>query len=412
MFNFCRLLSVYIAFFAFFVPTVGFAQKINSDSLKMEILGLNDKNQHEQSILVLDRIIGSSSSTAHDLFHAYLLRSLTYKSLYNYTGALINLDLAEKVGRKTDFAESASSRILIEKLFIYFDTKRNEEFAALLEQVTDEKLKHIDGETRAFYECIRGHLEMHKGNYSVANSIYDFCIMLLEKENPKHLPIVYKVKVELYNLMGQQDKAFAAYEKGMSYAEQFGIDLYKITMLETIIYFYANNGNYKDAYLAQLEVTKQRRKYDAANRSGKLNDLEKELLQQRNDITLKNRKNMTVALTGVIVLLCALLFLLFKLLKSNKQRRILMENEVVHMRARLESYVNRKEHLEGDDNMPLNLEKYDLKKRHIEIINLIREGKTNKEIGSILFISENTVKYHLKIIFEKLNIDNRSSLIK
>ncbi len=409
MFNFCRLLCVYMAFF---VTTVGFAQKINSDSLKVEILGLNDKNQHEQSILVLDRIIGNSSSTAQDLFHAYLLRSLTYKSLYNYTGALINLDLAEKSGQKTDFAEAASSRVLIEKLFIYFDTKRNDEFTALLEQVTPEKLKHIDGETRAFYECIMGHLEMHKGNYSVANTIYDYCIMLLEKENPKHLPIVYKVKVELYNLMGQQDKAIAAYEKGMSYAEQFGIDLYKITMLETIIYFYADNGNYKDAYLAQLEVTKQRRKYDAANRSGKLNDLEKELQQQRNDITLKNRKYMTIALTGVIVLLSALLFLLFKLLKSNKQRRVLMENEVVHMRARLESYVNRKEHREEDDNGLLNLEKYDLKRRHIEIINLIREGKTNKEIGNTLFISENTVKYHLKIIFEKLNIDNRSSLIK
>ena len=37
-------------------------------------------------------------------------------------------------------------------------------------------------------------------------------------------------------------------------------------------------------------------------------------------------------------------------------------------------------------------------------------GKTNKEIGVELFISENTVKYHLKIIYEALNITNRSKL--
>lgn len=409
MFIFKRFLSTYLAM-VFFVAV--HAQKISSDSLKIEVLGLNDKNQHEQSILILDRVIANSKSTSNDLYQAYLLRSLTYKSLYNYTGALINLDLAEKAAKGSDFAKEASSRVLIEKIFIYFDTKRNEDFDTALQQVTPEHLQYIDSETRAFYECIMGHLEMRKGNYSAADTFFDACIALLEKENPKHLPIIYKVKVELYNLMQQQQKAIAAYETGMSYAEQFGIDIYKITMLETIIYFYASNGRYEEAYLAQLEVTKQRRKYDAANRSGQLNNLEKELQQQRNDIELKNKKNMGVVLVAVIVLLLALLFVLFKFFQSNKQRRILMEKEVEHMRARLEFYIKQSSDGKPGDNLSLNLEKYDLKDRHIQIIQLIREGKTNKEIGGILFISENTVKYHLKVIYEILNIDSRSSLLK
>lgn len=409
MLSFKRFLSTCLTLV---VCMVVYGQKISSDSLKNEILGLNDKNQHEQSILILDKIIANPKSTSDHLYQAYLLRSLTYKSLYNYTGALTNLDLAEKAGQGTNFAKEASSRVLIEKLFIYFDTKRNDEFAATLQQVTPESLKYIGSETRAFYECILGHLEMRKGNYAAADDFFDACIALLEKENPKHLPIIYKVKVELYDLMGQADKAIAAYKKGMSYAEQFGIDIYKITMLETIIYYYANNGNYKEAYLAQLEVTQQRRKYDAANRSGQLNILEKELLQQRSDIELKNRKNMGIVLVAVIVLLLALLFVLFKFLQSNKQRRILMEKEVEHMRARLEAYIEQSNNGKSGDSFFLDLEKYDLKDRHIQIIQLIREGKTNKEIGAVLFISENTVKYHLKVIYEILNIDNRSSLIK
>ena len=81
------------------------------------------------------------------------------------------------------------------------------------------------------------------------------------------------------------------------------------------------------------------------------------------------------------------------------------------MRIQLESYINHSDE-NKNDQLYLNLEKYNLKPRHLEIIKLIRQGKTNKEIGSELFISENTVKYHLKIIYEILDIDHRSALIK
>ena len=39
-------------------------------------------------------------------------------------------------------------------------------------------------------------------------------------------------------------------------------------------------------------------------------------------------------------------------------------------------------------------------------------GKSNKEIAACMFISENTVKFHLKNIFSELNISNRSQAIK
>ena len=63
------------------------------------------------------------------------------------------------------------------------------------------------------------------------------------------------------------------------------------------------------------------------------------------------------------------------------------------------------------DQAKFNLADYDLSERQLEIIRLVEQGKTNKEIGNELFISENTVKYHLKIIYNTLAIDNRNSLI-
>ena len=51
-----------------------------------------------------------------------------------------------------------------------------------------------------------------------------------------------------------------------------------------------------------------------------------------------------------------------------------------------------------------------LSERQTEIVNLVKKGLTNKEIAEQLFISENTVKYHLKSIYTLLGIDSRNSL--
>ena len=48
-----------------------------------------------------------------------------------------------------------------------------------------------------------------------------------------------------------------------------------------------------------------------------------------------------------------------------------------------------------------------LSKREIEIINLVAKGYSNKVIASSLFISDETVKKHLRNIFSKLNVRSR-----
>lgn len=48
-----------------------------------------------------------------------------------------------------------------------------------------------------------------------------------------------------------------------------------------------------------------------------------------------------------------------------------------------------------------------LTQREREVLGLLSQGATNKEIAGSLFISENTVKNHLKNILEKLHLENR-----
>ncbi len=62
-------------------------------------------------------------------------------------------------------------------------------------------------------------------------------------------------------------------------------------------------------------------------------------------------------------------------------------------------------------NATLLKKRFDLTKREIEIISYIHKGFTNLEIANTLFISEGTVKNHLKHIFAKTCVKNRTSLI-
>lgn len=55
-------------------------------------------------------------------------------------------------------------------------------------------------------------------------------------------------------------------------------------------------------------------------------------------------------------------------------------------------------------------EKIPLSTRELELLQLVAKGLSNKEISKTLFISENTVKSHLKNILSKLHLDNRVQL--
>jgi len=53
----------------------------------------------------------------------------------------------------------------------------------------------------------------------------------------------------------------------------------------------------------------------------------------------------------------------------------------------------------------------DLTQREIEFLQLIANGMSNKVIAETLCVSENTVKYHLKHIMQKLEVQNRTEAV-
>jgi DNA-binding NarL/FixJ family response regulator len=52
-----------------------------------------------------------------------------------------------------------------------------------------------------------------------------------------------------------------------------------------------------------------------------------------------------------------------------------------------------------------------LSEREIEVLGLISKGKSNKEIAHLLFITDNTVKMHVKRILAKLQANDRTQAV-
>lgn len=57
------------------------------------------------------------------------------------------------------------------------------------------------------------------------------------------------------------------------------------------------------------------------------------------------------------------------------------------------------------------IEIYDITARQLEVLALINKGFANNKIADILYISEHTVKSHLKLIFKSLKVSNRVECI-
>jgi DNA-binding NarL/FixJ family response regulator len=52
-----------------------------------------------------------------------------------------------------------------------------------------------------------------------------------------------------------------------------------------------------------------------------------------------------------------------------------------------------------------------LSSREVTILNWMKNGKTNWEIGKILGVSERTIRFHIESIFSKLEVTSRSQAV-
>lgn len=397
-------------YFIIFLVVFQFSKSNNIDASKLnnEISSLNDKFNYEESFIRLEKIITDRKSTNFDKYNAYLQKALTQKRLYNYPEILSNLELAHSFGKESKTQaerDLVEVRILVEKMFVYFDTSKFEEADVYLKQIEKKDVSILEPETKAFYNNVLAIWKMRDNDVQGAEDILNNTIAILKKESPKHLPAIYIKALEIARQTKDKKKAEEAFQNGLYYAQKYNMLIYENYLYYTISRFYGESGDYEKAYIYQSKALEITTKYDANNYRGKLTILDKNLLDNRKTKEIEFEKRIKFLFILLFVFAIALAFVLYRLYLSNKQRKKFIESENNRMRHELELIASNTKTKEEK-----YIENYNFSERQIDIINLVKQGKTNKEIAAELFISENTVKYHLKIIYNNLGIEKRWDL--
>ncbi len=103
--------------------------------------------------------------------------------------------------------------------------------------------------------------------------------------------------------------------------------------------------------------------------------------------------------TEMIVLLIGIIYRAITVLHENR-----------YFRKKIESYIQEKSDKQKLDLQVLRV-KYNLTEREAEVLSYMVHGMSNPEIAEKMFVSVNTIKYHIRNIFVKMEINSRSEAI-
>ena len=390
-----------------FVFTQSFGQSEKLKKLENQIKTFNDNLQYEKSIAVLNEIITNEQSTHYEKYYAYLLESFTHKRLFNYTKTLHKLDLALAEGLQSDQKEEVKNTIDAEKCFVYFDTQDYPKAEALITQLRKLNFKHLTIPTQSWIIMQDGYIKMLNKDYAKSEQLLNEAAALVKANSPENLPNIYGKKMELFNKMNLFEKRDTAFKEGLLLAKKYNKVKYEMYLYQVMRNIFQENEDYKNAFFTQKKYDSIVKYYNATDANGKLELAEKKLEDENRQLKEQNEKYIDYILYGVILSLLLLLFFSVRLYQSNRTKRILVEKENTRIHDEIERLTQA---LDEKGNATLNLSNYNLTDRQKEIIDFIRSGLTNKEIATKLFISENTVKYHLKIIYEILDVEHRSAI--
>jgi len=197
------------------------------------------------------------------------------------------------------------------------------------------------------------------------------------------------------------------YQVGIGIARKYKNIKYEFYLNEVIKNVFSSNNDPKKAFYYQKKCDSLFALYNSNDNSSKVEILEQEIKSENYNNQLEKKQKIQIFLILLSILLIIIVLLLIKLYKRNKQKNIIIEKENQRIQEEIE-------HLKALANTRIDHQKelssFNLTERQLEIIKLTQRGKNNKEISAELFISENTVKYHLKTIYTILEIKHRNEL--
>jgi DNA-binding CsgD family transcriptional regulator/Tfp pilus assembly protein PilF len=156
------------------------------------------------------------------------------------------------------------------------------------------------------------------------------------------------------------------------------------------------------------KISELNNKYEVAKKDKELVLLTIENERQQQELKITRIKFISIGL-AIFIIGASVILYLFQLRQRDQLRQRLLNEEIDGLRLRIARIMTDVKLEEiAIESQPLNSDALNpLTEREIEILKEAITNKSNSEIAEILFISTNTVKYHLKNIYAKLGVNSK-----
>jgi DNA-binding CsgD family transcriptional regulator len=379
---------------------------------------------------------------------------------YEYTGNrdsafywyLKSYQLAEETADTLRRARGARNMAQLLRVLRRFDEAGNycQEAVTLIPGISDYKVvANIYNETAYLFE-LSGVLDSaahfywqlihvsEKNRYKKGESVgYSNLASVLEKQNRYNEALELKQKgleidrqigdvygamnshrgiAETYMLMGDKESAIHALDEAFFLcdtswiADLSGIHLSYYQLLKS-------TGNAKDAlshYEKYIElsnrINESKSRETVIDLLAQYETEKKEqqiLLLEQANLLKENRLRLQWLVIGVLVLLGVLIAVTaWSVIRHKNQKLNQMKTDLQHFLLHEKKAGN-----SNQSHQEISVEKWGLTSRESEILHHLEKGCSNAKIAETLFISENTVKFHIKNIYIKLNVKNRMEAV-
>jgi len=357
---------------------------------------------------MLLRMLERRDLSRDDRVFLLLTLSRTHKWLFDYPAVLRYLSEAETVARNGKAHDSVVAVIMAERAFALFDIEQFERSDSVRKLVN---LDYIGPYGSALLTIQAGHYAFKRRNYDSAASHYEVAEGLMREDSPCDLPLVHVKQMQLFDAQGQRAKRDSALQLALHNAEQCRMVRYSLLVMEQYVRILTANKEQELLHVYDRMQDSVRAVFDAEEHAMALNlqREQREIGSREEQLAATRRERMLLA-SGVVALL---LVLGTGVAYSVRQHRIRKEREeeFASMKEQLKRYLENVE--SGTDTMAENeaeLQSKTLSARQREVLDLLKLGKSNREIAETLFVSENTVKFHIKGIYNVLGIKDRKQL--
>lgn len=378
--------------------------------IEQQVYQYNNALQYKKSQALLLPILNQGSYSADDQFQAAILLSYTYKRVQDYATTLQFLDKAEQLAPKTKVPAAAKAQVLTQQAFAFFDIRDYARADRLMRGLEQTQFRYINQENKAKLVHQQGYLLALAKQYPAAEATYDRALRDLRAASPCDLPMILVKKMQLYAAMNRMDLALHAFGQANQSADSCGIIKYQIYANEELSRIYKERKDATGFAAAMQRLNALNLIYARGENIATLHNQKEAIAQQTAARQLQEQLRRQEWLLGSITLLgLAVLLLIGWWLYRRQQQRL--EREKAQIQAQLERQITDRQQQVAKP-MPIAVEFVaNLSDRQRQVLTYLVQGLSNRDIAELMYVSENTVKYHVKNIYDELGVKNRKELL-